>query len=612
MRGAILILAAAAVRAQDYYCAFTSSPGQWCEGEPNTPAFRNRNSDQVQSLSECWESCKLEYPGDLVAVNYWPLKEPGPDNNVCFCQTECTEITTAYTSQAHPSYLAIMQDALPPSSGLTCDQRTVTNKCCDAVDVVSMLILAFLGLSALLCVVGCCWARTQGHWKGRSWAEEARAANGGAPVPMGVVDVEIGEAPATTTVRTEGMNTTLLPGGGGGAINEAVPMGLPAWEPMSTTGYPTATAMPSWVKTDDSGVPIGLPVGMEVAAPIGVGKPLDAPPAFHASPGLVPEGISVGLPVESNIPEHGDGCWGGLLGSPHCKTLLLTIALLALIVPLPICNATFLAGPVGCGGTFFTMRLDGDEGEQTALRILPVLIVVYLFECGVSKTMRYLTHVREGAELVAHVESVRRSRPNITFHIQCYHFETRYWTEEVEKEDAEGNKYKETVEKSREERVNTHHASHGYAYSWVRDVSIQGEAHKGWPGRSLLCQIAFTKAYVFGDEYTRSHFEWMKSAFISANNLDTHYDFWIKFDLPGFESAMLMEMFPGARPKALNAGAFFLASLFLLSYPYRVWFSSIAKKRHYDYVKEIVVARPAAPSRVPTIVTNIINMVVQR
>ena len=71
-------------------------------------------------------------------------------------------------------------------------------------------------------------------------------------------------------------------------------------------------------------------------------------------------------------------------------------------------------------------RADGDEGEQTALRILPVLIVVYLFECGVSKTMRYLTHVREGAELVAHVESVRRSRPNITFHIQCYHFETRY------------------------------------------------------------------------------------------------------------------------------------------------------------------------------------------
>ena len=66
------------------------------------------------------------------------------------------------------------------------------------------------------------------------------------------------------------------------------------------------------------------------------------------------------------------------------------------------------------------------------------------------------------------------------------------------------------------------------------------------------------------------------------------------------------------RPKALNAGAFFLASLFLLSYPYRVWFSSIAKKRHYDYVKEIVVARPAAPSRVPTIVTHIINMVVQR
>ena len=76
--------------------------------------------------------------------------------------------------------------------------------------------------------------------------------------------------------------------------------------------------------------------------------------------------------------------------------------------------------------------------------------------------------------------------------------------------------------------MNTHYASHGYAYSWVRDVSIQGEAHKGWPGRSLLCQIAFSKAYVFGDEYTRSHFEWMKSAFISANNLDTHYDFWIK------------------------------------------------------------------------------------
>lgn len=180
---------------------------------------------------------------------------------------------------------------------------------------------------------------------------------------------------------------------------------------------------------------------------------------------------------------------------------------------------------------------------------------------------------------------------------------------------SDGNKYKETVTKSREERVNTHYASHGYAYSWVRDVSIQGEAHKGWPGRSLLCRIAFSKAYVFGDEYTRSHFEWMKSAFIAAHNLDVHYDFHVAFDLPGFEPALLLELFPGARPKALNAGAFFLASVLLLTFPYRVWFSSIAKKRRYDYVKEIVVARAVAQPVVvvqQSMVQQVVQMVVPR
>ena len=120
------------------------------------------------------------------------------------------------------------------------------------------------------------------------------------------------------------------------------------------------------------------------------------------------------------------------------------------------------------------------------------------------------------------------------------------------------------VRRSKEVRVNTHAASHTYQYSWVRDSG--GDAYNRWPA-TLLAKVEFGKRWTFGDDYTRQHFGLYKRRFIRHHRRDRHFDFSQDFELPEFRERLLVEMYPGAKPRHASTGWYWVANLLLLTWP---------------------------------------------
>ena len=386
----------------------------------------------------------------------------------------------------------------------------------DEYDVLSLLMILYLVLSAMVGIVGCVCAKESGHWAGRTLAEAPDA------VPV-VSDIE-----ATTIANP------LLPSETPSAPPAPEPAPTPSappWEPMFTDNEAFKYATPAFLAPTEEDA---TPEGMAVEPGVGVGKPSDdAPPAYVEQPALIPEGQPAeAVPVAEQI-EAGAGCGPGCGQSPHLKSLFLTVLILIIVVPLPFCNATWLYQ--GKCADFWNLRSYGRE-EDASDNMFWILLVCYLAEClCFSDTHKFLWNLTRDSALKPHIEQVKRSRPIIRLKIQCYHFETHHWWETVK--DANGRERR--VRRSKEVRVNTHAASHVYQYSWVRDSG--GDAYNRWPA-TLLAKVEFGKRWTFGDDYTRQHFGLYKRRFIRHHRRDRHYDFSQDFELPEFRERLLVEM----------------------------------------------------------------------
>ena len=411
----------------------------------------------------------------------------------------------------------------------------------DEYDGLCVLIIVYLVLSAMVGIVGCVCAKESGHWAGRTLAEAPAA------VPV-VSDIE-----ATTIANP------LLPSETPSAPPAPEPAPTPSappWEPMFTDNEAFKYATPAFLAPTEEDT---TPEGMAVEPGVGVGKPSDdAPPAYVEQPALVPEGQTAeAVPVAEQI-EAGAGCGPGCGQSPHLKCLFLTVLILFIVVPLPFCNATWLYQ--GKCADWWNMRSYGRE-EDASDNAFWILLVCYLAEClCFSDTHKFLWNLTRDSALKPHIEQVKRSRPIIRLRIQCYHFETHHWWETVK--DQHGRERR--VRRSKEVRVNTHAASHVYQYSWVRDSG--GDAYNRWPA-TLLAKVEFGKRWTFGDDYTRQHFGMYKRRFIRHHRRDRHFDFSQDFELPEFRERLLVEMFPGAKPRHASPGWYWVANLLLLTWP---------------------------------------------
>ena len=76
---------------------------------------------------------------------------------------------------------------------------------------------------------------------------------------------------------------------------------------------------------------------------------------------------------------------------------------------------------------------------QTAQFMCGVVLFIMLVEICTCPSVSYLRNMLSDGNAYAHVESVRKTAPEIRWHIQCYHYETRHYT--VTTTDDDGREY---------------------------------------------------------------------------------------------------------------------------------------------------------------------------
>lgn len=210
--------------------------------------------------------------------------------------------------------------------------------------------------------------------------------------------------------------------------------------------------------------------------------------------------------------------------------------------------------------------------------VIGLILLLMTVEVCVCPSARYLRNILQDDSAYHHVENVRRSPPEVRWHIQCYHYETIHYTETHK--DAEGNK--RTERKTRTERRDTYFASFTYRPYYWEDISSP------FPdiGRASLTRLTFDKQMVFADAESKQDFHQQKLQFIWSNRRDVHYDFSESLEIPGLREYVLACKDTSVVPAWLSQWAFYLASLFCLTVPYRIAFAQLCYEvPEYRYIK---------------------------
>jgi hypothetical protein len=77
------------------------------------------------------------------------------------------------------------------------------------------------------------------------------------------------------------------------------------------------------------------------------------------------------------------------------------------------------------------------------------------------------------------------------------------------------------------------------------------------------------------------------SCAVGNNDRDTHMTFDSGLTINGYVPKQLALVRKGAKPKTLNIWCYALATITLLSWPYRWWFSSISGKKNFVFTKVV-------------------------
>ena len=195
--------------------------------------------------------------------------------------------------------------------------------------------------------------------------------------------------------------------------------------------------------------------------------------------------------------------------------------------------------------------------------------VAYLVASFMGHDFALLSNSVSGAEgLAAQFDPVYRANASYTWHIECYHYETRTRT------DSKGKSHSESV------RVTTHTATRG---GLLRSFEVSPPFVPRADSFVLTEVISRARVQVRFVEYFQQRDSWR-----AANTRDAHQSFSASESIPGLRPEVLVEYVPGARPRWMSRWAFALATLLLSSLCFKVAFHARCGRQEYEFVKDVV------------------------
>lgn len=156
--------------------------------------------------------------------------------------------------------------------------------------------------------------------------------------------------------------------------------------------------------------------------------------------------------------------------------------------------------------------------------------LVYLIMSCCTDTCKYIRNLVELPQVFQNIANAIRNAPTKTFHISCYHWETRTVTER----DNDGN----TRTKTEQHKVYTHHASQNFYCGHFVDQSPPPSVLH-YLDMLKLARLHTTKIIHF-TSVAHARYSMEKHDFIRRNDRDVHYDFSEKQDIPGHKGHCLV------------------------------------------------------------------------
>lgn len=86
---------------------------------------------------------------------------------------------------------------------------------------------------------------------------------------------------------------------------------------------------------------------------------------------------------------------------------------------------------------FCLQRGDARRGKEYLSGVF-LICAIMLLEVCMCPSARFLRNILHDGNAYNHVENVRKAPPSVRWHIQCYHYETRHYTETTT--DSEGRR----------------------------------------------------------------------------------------------------------------------------------------------------------------------------
>ena len=228
------------------------------------------------------------------------------------------------------------------------------------------------------------------------------------------------------------------------------------------------------------------------------------------------------------------------------------------------------------------------------LRILAIVMlclspVIVLLESAFSRELNYLKNIMEDETAWEYLQRMHEVPPRINMVVECYHNETR--TRVVHYTDSSGNQQSstETYTKKVVTYVDTDVFSFG---SWL-DIS-----KKEMPALSTvaLTRVKIDLSMLFGDQETADDYERQVTEMLERNrHRDVCTDYSSSKEIPGLKERISAYVDLKVKPFWIRPLFFWIATLLLMTWPYRWLFRAKTAKTYYTLKKKMY--KSAVPPR---------------
>lgn len=234
--------------------------------------------------------------------------------------------------------------------------------------------------------------------------------------------------------------------------------------------------------------------------------------------------------------------------------------------------------------SIYIYKIIDDKDIQTSIGVSIGLYVLYLILEFCSGTCRYLLNKRSNEGIKAKMGQLFKSRPEIRFYVECYHYETQYYYVR--------NSRGEQERRSRQVRVVTHRETQFFNYYSVRDISglLNLNCNIAQIQRKCYIKLELDEEMNFADAISVSDYEREKEEFKERNRYrDDFMDFSEKWSLPGMVHHNLIKI-GDYEPCTVNFFWYFIFTLFTLAQIYKWHVSSFCIYQNYK-IRKIISTR---------------------